>query len=78
MFGKKQGLREHPMRRKARTRMERLPEAEILNWIDVAGSGVAQALDEYRRKRDAGALIDAENGVEALAGAVAALVARQY
>lgn len=79
MFGKKQSAdREHPMRAKARTRLEMLPDYEILNWADQAGSGLAKALDDYRRLRDADSLRDAESGVAALAGAVDALLARVH
>ena len=76
MWGKRQPLREHPMRAKARRRLERLPDHEILNWADQAGSGVAKALDDFRRLRDGDALRDAEQGLAALAGAVDVLSSR--
>jgi hypothetical protein len=79
MFGKKQSVpAEHPMRARARSRLEMLPDHEILNWADQAGSGLAKALDDYRRLRDADSLRDAESGTAALAGAIDALLARQH
>lgn len=77
MLGKKRtAVREHPMRSKARTRLEMLPDHEILNWADQAGTGVARALDDFRRLRDADSLRDAEQGLAALAGAVDVLTGR--
>lgn len=73
---KQEGYREHPMRARARTRLEMLPDHEILNWADQAGTGVAKALDDFRRLRDQDALREAETGVHAIAGAIDVLTRR--
>lgn len=77
MFARKTAeVREDPMRAKARRRLEMLPDHEILNWVDAAGSGVAKALDDFRRLRDGDSLREAEQGLAALSGAVDVLTAR--
>lgn len=77
MFGKKGSeYREHPMRTKSRNRMARLSDIEILNWADQAGTGVAKALDDFRRFKSSDAIREAEEGLAALAGAVDVLNGR--
>lgn len=76
MLGRKPAVREDPTRAKARKRLGMLPNHEILNWADQAGSGVAKALDDFRRLGDPDALRDAEAGVAAIAGAIDVLTRR--
>jgi len=58
------------IRDKARERLKRLSDADILNWADVAGSGIAKALDDYRRLNDKGSLEEAHRGASQLQGAL--------
>lgn len=56
------------IRAKARKRMDRQSEIDVLNWCEQAGSGVAKALDDYRRERSAFSLQEAQEGISALQG----------
>lgn len=67
---------EDPARRKARERMTQLPRVEVLDWADQAGSGVAKALDDYRRHNTPESLEDARMGIQALLGVVDVLQGR--
>ena len=62
---------------KAQRRLERLPDVEILNWCDQAGSGMAKALDDYRRLRLPESLEEAKLGAETLLVAIDVLKARR-
>lgn len=64
------------VRAKAAKRLGRVQTVEILNWADMAGTGVAKALDDFRRVGDPLSLQEAQDGVSALAGAIDALLAR--
>lgn len=39
-----------PVRQKVSKRLDRLPTVDVLNWADEVGSGLARALDDYRRQ----------------------------
>ena len=65
------------VRERAETRLSRLPTPEVLNWADQAGTGVAKALDDYRRLGERQSLVEAQEGVSALAGVLDVLLARQ-
>lgn len=67
---------EDPVRARARKRLATLPRSEVLDWADQAGTGLAKALDDYRRQGDEISLREAAEGVAALAGAVDALLTR--
>lgn len=75
MFRKKETAPD-PVREHAVSRLQGLSDIEILGWADQAGSGIAKALDDFRRLRDHDALIDAQSGVSALAGALDVLINR--
>lgn len=64
------------VREKAKKRVSRVSTPDILNWADNAGSGVAKALDDYRRLGDKGSLDEAQRGISALAGVLDVLVDR--
>lgn len=64
-------------RRKARQRMSRLPTVEILDWADQAGSGVAKALNDFRRDGNRESLEEARIGMQALLGTVEELQSRR-
>lgn len=61
---------------KARARLSRLATPDILNWADQAGSGVAKALDDYRRLGMTESLNEAQMGLETLLDAVEELRSR--
>jgi len=65
------------VRNKAEQRMSRLPTPEVLNWADQAGTGVAKALDDYRRLGKRESLVEAQNGISALAGVLDVLLNRE-
>lgn len=65
-----------PIRAKAAERLSRLGNPDILNWADQAGTGIAKALDDYRRLGDFGSLQEAEDALSALAGVVDVLKRR--
>lgn len=62
---------------KAQRRLERLPDVEILNWCDQVGSGMAKAIDDYRRLRLPESLQEAKMGAETLLVALEVLQARR-
>ncbi len=61
------------VRAKARRRLAMIKDEEILNWTDNCGTGVVKALDDFRRLGHTDSLLEAAQGVSALAGAVDAL-----
>lgn len=63
-------------RERAGARLGRLKSAGILDWADQAGTGIAKALDDYRRLGDRESLLEAAEGVSALAGALDALIGK--
>lgn len=67
-----------PVREKAAERMERLSINEILDWMDVAGSGVARALQDYRRHQSDEYLADAKVGIDSLRGCIDAIESRAH
>lgn len=67
---------EDRLRAKARKRLSRLGTHEILNWADMAGSGMAKGLDDYRRNADAESLAEIRNGLIALLAAVDEITGR--
>lgn len=76
MFKREKPEHGDPLRAKAEKRLSRLTNPDILNWADQAGTGIAKALDDYRRLGDPLALRDAQDGVSALAGAIDVLTSR--
>lgn len=64
------------VRQRAEERLSRLQTTDILNWADQCGTGVAKALDDYRRLGETDSLIEAQNGVSALAGVIDVLLDR--
>lgn len=61
---------------KARKRLLRLPTMDILNWCDQAGSGMARALDDYRRLNMDESLDEARDGARTLLVAIDVLQER--
>ena len=68
MIGRKRSA--DSVRDKARSRLQRLPVIDVLNWSDQAVNGLHQALDAYRRDADGAALEEARKAVSMLAGVV--------
>lgn len=64
------------VRAKAFERMDRLSRTEILDWSDMAGSGVARALQDYRRHETPESLEEARMGLQSLLGCVDVLQKR--
>jgi len=64
------------VRAKAFERMDRLSRMEILDWADMAGSGVARALQDYRRHETPESLEEARIGLQSLLGCVDAIQKR--
>lgn len=55
-----------PVREKAAKRLDRLPTADVLNWGDAVGSGLAKALDDYRKEASPESLAEARRGAQSL------------
>lgn len=62
--------REDPVRTKARQRVKKLTDEEILDWTDQCGTAVVKALDDFRRLDHPESLREAAQGISALAGVV--------
>lgn len=73
MFGRD---KDDKVRDKARKRLSRLATPDVLNWADQAGTGIARALDDYRRLGERESLLEAQSGVAALAGVLDLLLQR--
>lgn len=67
----------HSMAERAERRVRRLPRVELLDWADTAGTGVAQALHNYRRAPSTQSLKDAADGAMTLGVILAELVERE-
>lgn len=57
-------------------RFEKLPKIEILDWIDIAGSGIAKATDDYRRLGMPDSLQEARLGIIAVMAGIETLARR--
>jgi hypothetical protein len=57
-----------PLRAKAAKRLDRLATTDVLNWGDAVGSGLAKALDDYRREPSPDSLLEARRGAQSLLG----------
>lgn len=62
---------------RARKRLSTLTDEGLLNWADQAGSGVARALNDYRRDRAVEGLQEAKLGLDSLQALVDLLIERQ-
>jgi hypothetical protein len=67
---------EDSIRAKAKRRVRKTATGDLLDWADQAGSGIAKALDDYRRFSTPESLTEAQEGVSALAGVVDVLCDR--
>lgn len=65
------------VREKAARRVSRLSEGEMLDWADVAGSGIARALREYQRSHEPELLQEAREAISALQGVIDTLTERE-
>lgn len=64
------------VREKVSKRVARLSEPELLDWADVAGSGIARTLREYQRCHDPELLQEAREAISALQGVIDTLAER--
>jgi hypothetical protein len=67
---------DHPLRPRAERRVKHLSAADLLDWADVTGSTVAQALSRHRNQASGQALAEAVDGVLTLAVLIQELVDR--
>lgn len=65
------------VREKVTRRVSRLPEAELLDWADVVGSGIARTLREYQRSHEPELLEEAREAISALQGVIDTLADRE-
>jgi hypothetical protein len=68
---------DYAVRDKVAKRLVRLPSADVLNWADSVGSGVAKALDDYRKQGSPESLAEARQGAQSLLGVLDVLDRRQ-
>lgn len=66
-----------PVRAKAAKRLDRLPTVDVLNWADEVGSGLARALDDYRKQATPESLLEAHRGAQSLLGVLDVLSRRE-
>jgi hypothetical protein len=62
--------------RKARARVQKMSIHELLGWADGAGSGMAKAIDDYRRQNDMASLEEVRTALIALSAVVDELQVR--
>lgn len=60
----------------AQKRLSKLPNDDLLNWADQAGSGMARGLQDYRSYGSWDSLQEIETGLESLRAIVDLLQAR--
>lgn len=65
------------VREKVAKRVARLSEAEMIDWADVAGSGIARALRDYHRSHEPELLDEAREAISALQGVIDTLHERE-
>ena len=65
------------VREKVSRRVSRLSEGELLDWADVAGSGIARTLRDYQRSHEPELLQEAQEAVSALQGVIDTLAERE-
>lgn len=63
--------------RTARRRVTKMSVHEMLAWADSAGSGMAKAIDDYRKERSLTSLEEVRTGLVALSAVIDELEARQ-
>ncbi|MFJ6503970.1 hypothetical protein [Streptomyces sp. NPDC091879] len=66
-----------PVRAKAAKRLDRLPTVDVLDWADAVGSGLAKALDDYRKQSTPESLLEAHQGAQSLLGVLDVLSKRE-
>lgn len=66
-----------PAREKVARRLDRLPTVDVLDWADSVGSGLAKALDDYRKQDTPESLAEARQGAQSLLGVLDVLERRQ-
>jgi hypothetical protein len=69
--------RTDPIRSKAAKRLDRLPTGDVLDWADAVGSGLARALDDYRKQATPESLLEARQGAQSLLGVLDVLSRRE-
>lgn len=70
LFARAPQKREDLVRTKARQRVKKLSDEEILNWTDQCGTAVVKALEDFRRLDHPESLREAAQGISALAGVI--------
>lgn len=65
------------VREKVAKRVSRLAESELIDWADVAGSGIARNLRDFQRSHDLSLLTEARDAVSALQGVIDTLADRE-
>jgi hypothetical protein len=66
-----------PTRAKAAKRLDRLATVDVLDWADSVGSGLAKALDDYRKQGTPESLLEARSGAQGLLGVLDVLIRRE-
>jgi hypothetical protein len=66
-----------PVRAKVAKRLDRLPSGDVLDWADSVGSGLAKALDDYRKQATPESLLEAHRGAQSLLGVLDVLSRRE-
>lgn len=64
------------VREKVSKRVSRLSESEMLDWADIAGSGIARTLRDYQKSHEPHLLDEAREAVSALQGVIDTLAER--
>jgi hypothetical protein len=67
----------NPIRAKAAKRLDRLATGDVLDWADAVGSGLAKALDDYRKQSTPESLLEAHQGAQSLLGVLDVLSKRE-
>lgn len=67
----------NPVRAKVAKRLDRLPSGDVLDWADSVGSGLAKALDDYRKQATPESLLEAHRGAQSLLGVLDVLSKRE-
>lgn len=71
------GEKVDPVRSKVAKRLDRLPTGDVLDWADSVGSGLAKALNDYRRQGAPESLLEARRGAHSLLGVLDVLDRRE-
>lgn len=76
MIGRRKSTALPPVADKVKRRVDRIPLADVVDWADNAGAGIARAISDYRREGGIESLLEAREAALAMLGCFESLLER--